>query len=146
MGRIKPRWLLPLSLAFLPGESGKDVLPPGRVALLPIPGVVPCDLRVIVPAVSKKNAVVGIESSDDEPMFLDAGLTNPVVAADMATFLDSMQGDGEYVGIAAFVVFALRYRLRVHVWFQDVCRGVVNEFAPWANDFIDYRPIYDAIS
>jgi len=34
----------------------------------------------------------------------------------------------------------------VHVWFKDVCRDVVNEFAPWANDFIDYRPIYDAIS
>ena len=79
-------------------------------------------------------------------MFLDAGLTNPVVAADMATFLDSTQGDGEHVGIAAFVVFTLSYRLRVHVWFQDVCRDVVNEFAPWANDFIDYRPIYDAIS
>ena len=34
----------------------------------------------------------------------------------------------------------------MHVWFKDVCRDVVNEFAPWANDFIDYRPIYDAIS
>jgi hypothetical protein len=82
------------SPVFLPGEGGQDVLPPGRATLLPIPAVVPCELRVPVPAISKKPAVVGPESSDDEPMFVDTGLTNPAVAADMAKFLDSMQGVG----------------------------------------------------
>ena len=57
----------------------------------------------------------GPEDSDDEPMFVDTGLTNPLVAANMVPFLNSMQGAGEKVGLAAFVVFALRYRLRVHV-------------------------------
>ena len=79
-------------------------------------------------------------------MFSDTGLTNPGVAADMATFLDSMQNTGKYIGIGAFVLFALRYRLRVHAWFQNECRDLVNEFAPWANDFITHRPIYDGIS
>ena len=135
------------SPAFLPGEGGQDVLPPGRVALLPIPPVVPCELRVPVPpATCKKTAVAGPEDSDDEPMFVDTGLTNPIVAANMVPFLDSMQGAGENVGIAAFVVFALRYQLRVHVWFQDQCVDVVKEYAPWAVGFVNHRPIYDAIS
>jgi hypothetical protein len=97
--------------------------------LLPIPALVPCEVRVPVPvpATIKKPAVVGPESSDDEPMFSDTGLTNPGVAADMATFLDSMQKTGEYIGIGAFVLFALRYRLRVHAWFQGVCQDLVNE-------------------
>ena len=64
------------SPAFLPGEGGQDVLPPGRATLLPIPAVVPCELRVPVPAISKQPAVVGPENSDDEPMFVDTGLTN----------------------------------------------------------------------
>ena len=79
-------------------------------------------------------------------MFVDTGLTNPIVAADMVPFLDSMQGTGENLGIAAVVVFALRYRLRVHVWVQDQCLDVVKEYAPWAVGFVNHRPIYDAIS
>ena len=120
------------SPAFLPGEAGQDVLPPGRATLLPIPALVPCEVRVPVPvpAIIKKTAVAGPESSDDEPMFSDTGLTNPGVAADMATFLASMQKTGESIGIGAFVLFALRYRLRAHAWFQDECRDLVNEFAP----------------
>ena len=78
-------------------------------------------------------------------MLSDTGLTNPVVATNMAKFLDSMQTTATYIGIGAFVLFALRYRLRVHVWFQGECRDLVNEFAPWANDFITHRPVYEAI-
>ena len=135
------------SPAFLPGEGGQDVLPPGRAALLPIPPVVPCDLRVPVPpATSKKPAVAGPEDSDDEPIFVDSGLTNPILAAKMVPFLDSMLDIGANVGIAAFVDFAFRYQLQVHVWIQDQCWDVVKEYAPWAVGFINHRPIYDAIS
>ncbi len=125
----------------MPGEAGQDVLPPGRATLLPIPALVPCEVRVPVPAPAtiKKPAVVGPESSDDEPMFSDTGLTNPGVAADMATFLDSMQNIGRYLGIGACVLFAFTYRLRVHAWFQDERRDLVNEYATWANDFITHR-------
>ena len=79
-------------------------------------------------------------------MLVDTVLTNPIVAASMVPFLNSMQGAGEHVGLAAFVVFALRYQLRVHVWFQDRCVDVVKEYAPWAVGFVNHRPIYDAIS
>ena len=76
------------SPAFLPGESGQDVLPP-------IPPAVPCDLRVPVPpATCKKPAVAGPEDSDDEPVFVHTGLTNPTVAANMLPFLHSLQGTG----------------------------------------------------
>ena len=66
-------------------------------------------MKAAVPAMSKKNAVVGRESSDDDVEILDAGLSNPVVAEEMVVFLESMGMTCEYVGIAAFVVFALRY-------------------------------------
>ena len=79
-------------------------------------------------------------------MFVDTGLTNPIVAADMVPFFDLMQCTGEHLGIAAVVVFALRYRLRVHVWVQDQCLDVVKEYAAWAVGFVNHRPIYDAIS
>ena len=84
------------SPAFLPGEGGQDVPPPGRATLLPIPSAVPCELRVpveaAVPAISKKTAVVGQESSDDEPILLGAGLTNPAVAAELGKFLLNASG------------------------------------------------------
>ena len=136
------------SPAFLPGEAGQDVLPPGRATLLSIPALVPCAVRVPVPvpAIIEKPAVAVPDSSDDEPMFADTGLTNVEVAADMATFLHSMQTDGHYIGIGAFVLFSLTYRVRVHAWFQGECRDLVNEYAPWANDFITHRPLYDGIS
>ena len=42
------------SLAFLPGEGGQDIQPPGRAALLAVPPVVPDQLRVpAIPAISK---------------------------------------------------------------------------------------------
>jgi len=111
------------SPAFLPGEGGQDVLPPGRAALLPIPPVVPCDLRVPVPpATCKKPAVAGPEDSDDEPMFVDTGLTNPIVAANMVPFLDSMQGTGENVGIPPLLSShsgtncGCTYGFRISVW------------------------------
>ena len=55
----------------------------------------PCDLRVPVPpATCKKPAVAGPEDSDDEPVFVDTGLTNPTVAANMLPFLHSLQVAG----------------------------------------------------
>ena len=107
----------------------------------------PCDLRVPVPpATCKKPAVAGPEDNDDEPMFVETGLTNPLVAANMVPFLASMQGTGENVGIAAFAVFALRYQLRVHIWFGDQCVDVVEEYAPWAVGSVNHRPCYEAVS
>ena len=103
-------------------------------------------MEAAVPAISKTPAVVGQESSVDEPILLDTGLTNPDVAEELGKFLFSMQDDGRYVGIAAFVLFALRYRLRVRAWFGDNQRDLVNEFVPWANEFITDSPLFDAVS
>ena len=73
------------SPAFLPGESGQDVLPH-------MPPAVPCHLRVPVPpATCKKPVVAGPEDSDDEPVLKDTWLTNPTVAANMLPFLHSLQ-------------------------------------------------------
>ena len=48
-GRDKTALAPAPSLAFLPGEAGQDVLPPGRATLLPIPALEPCKVRVPVP-------------------------------------------------------------------------------------------------
>ena len=128
----------------------QDVPPPSRGTLLPIPSAVPCLLRETTEtpaeATCKEPTVVGPDKSDDEDILLVAELASPAVAEQMNTFLLLLQTDSKYVGISAFMIFALRYRLRVHAWFDLECRDLVAHFAPWATESITDRPLFDAIS
>ena len=68
---------------------------------LPIPALDACAVRVPVAlpaAIGKKPAVAGAESSDDEPILSETGLTNPYVAKVVETFIDSMQTTGRNIG------------------------------------------------
>jgi len=128
----------------------QDVQPPSRGTLLPIPSAVPCPLRETTEppaeATCKEPTVVGPENSDDEDILLVSELASPAVAEQMNTYLLLLQTDSEYVGISAFMIFALRYRLRVHAWFDMECRDLVAHYAPWATEHITDRPLVDAVS
>ena len=45
-------------------------------------------------------------------------LTNKTVAAEMNKFLVELGSERAYVGVSAFLIFALKYRLRVRVWYD----------------------------
>ena len=81
-----------------------------------MPSAAPCPSVAGVPQkqVVKPPAVAGIEDVDDEAVAV-SGLENAKVAAEMNKFLLDLQTERKYVGISAFLLFALRYRLRVCV-------------------------------
>ena len=64
--------------------------------------------------VVKPPAVAEIADVDDEAV-ADSGLGDAKVAEGMNTFLLDLQRERSYVGTSAFLIFALRYRLRVCV-------------------------------
>ena len=64
--------------------------------------------------------MAGIEDVDDEALAV-RGLENAKVAEGMNKFLLDLQRERSYVGTSAFLIFALRYRLRVRVWYVRIC-------------------------
>ena len=64
----------------------------------------------------------------------------------MNKFIVGLSTDRWFVGISAFLLFALRYRLRVHVWFDKMCDDLLAQFAPWATESITDCPLFQAIS
>ena len=86
----------------------------------------------------KRPAVAGL---DDDAIDADAidslvagsGLYDERVAAEINKFVCSMEAARAYIGISMFVIFALRYRVRVFLWFGDLCEDALLKYAPWAN-------------
>ena len=135
--------------AFLPAEGGQHVPPPKRATLLPVPSATPCTPgkaeEAPAKAICKAPAVAGQDSSDDEAV-VAAGLTNAEVAKQTNKLIVGLATDRRHVGISAFLLFALRYRLRVHVWFDTRCDDLLAQFAPWATESITDCPLFQAIS
>ena len=103
--------------------------PPERATLLPIPSAAPCP-PVAASAVPQKQtvetlAVAGPENIDDEAVAV-SGLEDTVVAAEMNKFVVELQKDRSYVGISAFLIFALNYRVRVCVWYGTRSEDIVH--------------------
>ena len=126
------------------------VAPPERAALSFIPCAVPRPpeaAAAVAPAKvppRKKPAVAGsdvhvtnVEDVDPvDNLVAASGLYNHRVAAELNTFALAMEEPRGYIGIAMFVIFALRYRVRVFLWFGDTCEDALLQYAPWANDAV----------
>jgi len=89
-------------------------------------------------------AVAGPGDVDDEAVGV-SGLYNAKVAEEMNKFLVGLQAERHYVGISAFLIFALRYRLRVRVWYGTRCEDLLSVYAPWASDAISHNALFQAI-
>jgi len=94
-----------------------------------MPSAAPCQ-PVAAPVVAQNQtvetpAVAGSEDVDDEVVAATV-LENAKVAAEMNKLIMELQTQRKYVGTSAFLIFALRYRLRVimcMVWYA--LRGLV---------------------
>ena len=95
--------------------------------------------------VVKPPAVAEIADVDDEAV-ADSGLGDAKVAEGMNTFLLDLQRERSYVGTSAFLIFALRYRLRVCVWYDVRNEDLLSVYAPWASDAIHERALFQAVS
>ena len=94
--------------------------------------------------VVKPPAVAGIEEVDDETVAV-SGLENAKVAEGMNTFLLDLQRERSYVGTSAFLIFALRYRLRVCVWYDALTEDLLSVYAPWATDAINETALFQGV-
>ena len=124
------------------------VPPPGRATLLPMPSATPCQ-PVAAPVVAQKQtvetpAVAGSEDVDDEVVAATV-LENAEVAAEMNKFIKELQAPCKYVGISAFLIFVLRYRLRVCVWYGTRCEDLLSAYAPWPSDVITHKALFQAV-
>ena len=89
--------------------------------------------------------VTGAVHADDEVVAVTA-LENAQVAKEMNAFLVGLQAQRSYVGVSAFLIFALRYRVRVRVWYGTQCEDLVEAYAPWAKDVISEHALCHAVA
>ena len=89
--------------------------------------------------------VTGAVHADDEVVAVTA-LENAQVATEMNKLLVELQAPRSYVGVSAFLIFALMYRVRVRVWHGTQCEDIVETYAPWAKDVISEHAICHAVA
>ena len=97
----------------------------------------------------KPPAVAGAEDHGGEVVAV-GDLFNESVAKDINAFLLDLTGEGRtgesrYVGASAFLIFALKYRLRVRVWYGLRCEDLLAVHAPWANTAISNNALCHAV-
>ena len=100
-----------------PPRAALDVLPPGRPSnsteLVP-----PVAVFADIPAVAGDTAKPDVDDDGDgdSDVAVVAELTNPTIAEDLAAFLAKLGSTGQWIGISAFILFTLAFRVQVHIW------------------------------
>ena len=69
-----------------------------------------------------------------------------MVAAGLAHFLNHLLTPHRKMGIAAVVLFAIVFRLRVTMWYADMSEGIVERYAHWAVVYIQEHTAGNAIA
>ena len=80
-------------------------------------------------AIVKPPAVAGAEDHGDEVLAVGE-LYDESVAEDTNKFIVDLAKARAYVGTSAFLIFALKYRLRVRVWYGQRCEDLLAVHAP----------------
>ena len=73
-------------------------------------------------------------------------LFNPHLADEIILRSEEIGKARSYVGVFAFLVFALRRRVRVFVWYGTRREDIVERYAPWALEFISGEVAFEAIA
>ena len=68
------------------------------------------------------------------------------LAGEMRDLIAELRKPREYIGLHAFLLFALQKRLRVFVWFGTQRYDLLHKFAPWALDSITAEAAFEAIA
>ena len=100
----------------------------------------------LAPILSAVVEVPALADDDTEDISVVAELSNPEVAAELATFMDHLLTPRRKVGIAAFVLFAFVFRKRVRIWYVDTSEDIVERYAPWANNYITEWATVNAVA
>ena len=110
------------------------------------PSAAPCPPAAAVPQqqVDKPSAVAGLEDVLDEIVAVGE-LTNERVAAEMNKFIVDLGTERTYVGVAAFLIFALRYRMRVCAWYVTSSEDLLSKYAPWASGSIRHKALFHIV-
>ena len=149
--------LLEVAAPPLPSQPAppplRPISPPRRAALLVGHAAPPCPpLLGQTKAVEQKEAMVmacpAVEPAEDAEGGQDVHigeLVNERLSIEIHAFIDEMSTPNRYIGIASFLLFALRYKLRVRVWFWMESEDVVEKYAPWATDFITEQAPFEVI-
>ena len=123
--------------------------PPARATLMPVvctPACPPCPAPLPQHTEASGKLAPQHDASDDGEIPVVAELTNAVVAGQLSAFIDWMKTPRNKVGIAAFLLFSFVYRRRVAIWFHTKRHDIVDDYAPWANEFItEWAPV-EAVS
>ena len=95
-------------------------------------------------AIVKPPAVAGAEDHRDEVLAVGE-LYSESVAEYMNTLILDLTKPRACVGTSAFLIFALKYRLRVRVWYGLRCEDLLARHAPWVNNAISNNALCDAV-
>ena len=95
-------------------------------------------------AIVEPPAVAGAEDHGDDVLAV-GDLYNESVAKDMNKLILELTKARAYVGTSAFLIFALKYRLRVRVWYGQRCEDLLAVHASWANNAISKNAVCDAV-
>ena len=111
-----------------------------------MPSAAPCPPVAALPQkqVVKAPAVAGPEYVEDKAEAV-SGLENAKVAAEMNKLLLELQTERSYVGTSAFLIVALRYSVRVCVWYGTRSEDLLSVFAPRASDAISNKTLCEAV-
>ena len=123
---------------FVPPASVCLPAPPGRATLQPVKAANPTTLPQQPPKTSA--------NKDDGGCSVVTELKDPVVAKELSDFMTELLTDGQYTGIAAFVLFSIVFKRRVAIWNHNERRDIINDYASWANDFVTRWAVIEVIS
>ena len=91
------------------------------------------------------SAVVEVLEEEEEPVIVGE-LSSPLVAGEITLFVEELRTAKAWVGLSAFLLFVLCRRLRVFVWYGTNRADIVENYAPWASEFISEELASEAIA
>ena len=138
-----------------PPPPVRPISPPRRAALLVGHAAAPCPplleqakaLAVPPKAMVMAHPAAGApaEGAEGEEEVIVGELVSEHLARTIHAFVDDVSAPRRYIGIAAILLFALLYKLRVRVWFGAVHEDVVDKYASWATAFITKPASFEVI-
>ena len=85
------------------------------------------------------------KKEEEEPVVVGE-LLNPEIAVQITAFVQELSGSRRYIGVFAFLLLALSRRMRIWVWQGAQRQEIVEEYAPWALDFMVTDAPFEAIA
>ena len=70
----------------------------------------------------------------------------PELARAVHAFADDLKTRRSYQGVIAFLLFALVCRIRVFIWYNNICEDIVEKYASWASSYAFSATAFEEIA